>query len=377
MLSPPDRLISKVPTRPHEYIDPSITAYGSAQAATEIPHPQEVCPRIPSPDRPNRCTVWYGTNRAPLGYADSHQGYSADRSRETSYGICKVMVPRSHKFGSLGSPLWARVLHWEDDRVALEMAEETPAGVFWNSIRQVLEGLAPTERQAMVYLHGYNTTFQEAAVRAAQIGFDLKIPGVMAFFSWPSKGGLTDYPADEAAIEASEAAITAFLIRFATVVRADRVHVIAHSMGNRGLLRAMQRIQADAMSRTSVKFGQIFLAAPDIDVDVFRDLAKVYPSLSDRTTLYVSPSDRAVQLSGLIHEYDRVGHTPPVTVVSGIDTIDIPQFNLLDLGHGYYAEAAPVLHDMFDLLRRNAPPNDRQRLHQELNEENAIYWQLA
>ena len=41
------------------------------------------------------------------------------------------------------------------------------------------------EPHALLYLHGYNTSFEEAAIRAAQIGFDLKVPGATAFFSWP------------------------------------------------------------------------------------------------------------------------------------------------------------------------------------------------
>ena len=71
-------------------------------------------------------------------------------------------------------------------------------------------------------------------------------------------------PADEATIEASERAITEFLIDFTTNCGAEKVHVIAHSMGNRGLLRALQRIAASAETRTRIKFGQIFLAAPDV-----------------------------------------------------------------------------------------------------------------
>lgn len=38
-------------------------------------------------------------------------------------------------------------------------------------------------KQALVYIHGYNVGFEEAAIRAAQIGFDLKIGGITAFFS--------------------------------------------------------------------------------------------------------------------------------------------------------------------------------------------------
>jgi esterase/lipase superfamily enzyme len=120
-------------------------------------------------------------------------------------------------------------------------------------------------------------TFEEAAIRAAQIGCDLKVLGATTFFSWPSRGTAMAYPADEAASEASEWAITDFLVDFAANCGAEKVHVIAHSMGNRGLLRALQRIAAQAETRGKVKFGQLFLAAPDVDRDLFLDLAQLYP----------------------------------------------------------------------------------------------------
>ena len=68
-----------------------------------------------------------------------------------------------------------------------------------------------------IFLHGYNVSFEEAALRAAQIGFDLSIRGAMAFFSWPSQGDLAGYSADEASIEASEFVIMEFLENFVTV----------------------------------------------------------------------------------------------------------------------------------------------------------------
>ena len=49
-----------------------------------------------------------------------------------------------------------------------------------------------------------------------------------------------------------------------------------------------------------------------------------------------------------------------MTIVPGIDTVEVPKFNLLDLGHSYYAEAAAVLHDMFDLMQNNTSPRSRQ-----------------
>jgi esterase/lipase superfamily enzyme len=208
------------------------------------------------------------------------------------------------------------------------------------------------------------------------MGVDLKAPGLTAFFSWPSRGETQDYAVDEAAIESSEAAITEFLVRFASDVGAQRVHIIAHSMGNRALLRAMQRIRADATRYSSVQFGQIFLAAPDVDAGLFRELAAAYPQLTLRTTLYVSPADKAVGISRLLHGAARVGFTPPVTMVPGIDTVVIPDFNLDLLGHTYYAKGAGVRSDMFTLLRRDTSPADRQRLQAAAGDDGASYWTM-
>ena len=60
---------------------------------------------------------------------------------------------------------------------------------------------------------------------------------------------------------------------------------------------ALRRIQSEVVRKTPVKFGQIILAAPDLDVDVFRDAADAYHNLSERTTIYASASDRALESS--------------------------------------------------------------------------------
>ncbi len=323
--------------------------------------------------------VWYGTNRRHADPSDPSAGYSNQRESQdvVHHGKCLVAIPRSHQFGSVGSAWWRRWLTWSDDRLRIVERAEIARDAFWKSIQSELSQGAPDEHQALVYLHGYNVAFDEAAIRAAQIGFDLKVPGTMAFFSWPSRGSLDGYAADAASIEASEAAITDFLVRFATDSGAARLHVIAHSMGNRGLLRAIQRITAQAASTSGIRFGQVFLAAPDLDIDLFRNLAVLYPKVSDRTTLYISANDRALQASGLVYQADRVGSASSVTVIPGIDTVEVTGLDLSLLGHSYFAQAHGVLYDMYELLRHNASPSSRLRLVEKRNPEGLAYWVIT
>ncbi|MFN0068814.1 MAG: alpha/beta hydrolase [Limisphaerales bacterium] len=306
-------------------------------------------------------TVWFGTNRRPLDPATPARAFGDERDQGLHVGTCEVYVPKSHKFGSLGSSWFWRVITRTDDRLKVQAVRVLTDVEFWAGLRAKIEGAPEGDQQALVFIHGYNVSFEEAALRAGQIAEDLRPPGVTAFFSWPSKGSLAGYPADEATIEFSVPYIRDFLVRVVRESGARRVHVIAHSMGNRGLMRALEDIAQDAALRGAVKFGQVILAAPDIDAAVFRQVAAVYPQLSERTTLYASPGDKALEASKHLHQYPRAGFTPPVTVVPGVDTIEVPQLDLLALGHGYFADFAGVLEDIHVLLRHNVPPEKRQR----------------
>lgn len=317
--------------------------------------------------------VWFGTNRQPQG-----DGFTGARHDRITRGRIDVHVPEAHDFGSTGTPFWKRWLRlqFRDDHLQIRQIARLERAAWWAGLQQQLDearaGGAVTH--ALFFLHGFNVKFDEAAIRAAQIGFDLKAHAT-AFFSWPSRGSVTAYPADEASIEASERAITDFLVEFATQCQADKLHVIAHSMGNRGLLRALQRIAANAQTQGKVKFSQLFLAAPDVDRDLFLDLARLYAEHAERTTLYASDGDKPVHLSAKLHAAPRAGYFAPYTVAPGVDTIAVPDFDVDLLGHSYFAQAEALLHDIFDLMRHNQAPAQRQRIAPAVD-EGRTFWKL-
>jgi esterase/lipase superfamily enzyme len=321
--------------------------------------------------------VWYGTNRRPNDPGAAGEGYSAARDNVVHYGSCRVFIPASHKIGSIGSPWWKRLLMMTADRLRLLGIDEFHGDTYWSGIAAQLAAIDADERSALIFVHGYNVSFEEAALRAAQIGFDLSVKGAMAFFSWPSQGSTGAYPADEATIDASEGAITDFMTDFAERSGAAAVHIIAHSMGNRGVLRAVNRIAAKAQRRTGKPFGQIILAAADVDADLFRQLSAAYAEVANRTTLYVSKRDRAVEASRWLHKFARAGLMPPTLVLPGIDTINVTNVDLTMLGHGYIAEARDVLTDMHALITRGAPPGERFGLREAKNDEGERYWLIG
>jgi esterase/lipase superfamily enzyme len=320
--------------------------------------------------------VWFATNRKPT----ANGGFGGERGNTVTRGRAVVHVPKAHRFGETGSGFFKRLIRG-DDRLRVKEVVAQAMAVFYGGVREMIEAAreAGDEPQALVFLHGYNVSFEDAAIRAAQIGYDLKVPGPVAFFSWPSRGSLAAYPADEASIEASEQPIADFLVEFAQNCKAGdkalRLHLIAHSMGNRGFLRALQRIAASAGLRGKVHFNQIILAAPDVDRDLFLSLAALYRAHADGVTLYASRRDLAVHLSAKLHDAPRAGYFEPYTVTPGVDTIAVPDFDVDLLGHSYFAQAEALLHDIFDLLRHGEPPAIRQRI-EAAKDGDAVFWRL-
>jgi pimeloyl-ACP methyl ester carboxylesterase len=209
----------------------------------------------------------------------------------------------------------------------------------------------------LVFLHGFNNTFEDVAKRAAQIGADLGVPpNDMFLFSWASMNSIPTYPIDEATIDASEVFLKQFLGTVIKAAHGRTIHIIAHSMGNRAMLRVANEIAAETKPGQPKPFGQIFLASADVDSELFDDLGAAFTKIAHRTTIYLSPYDFAVYASTHIHDYPRVGcGSVPQSWVPGIESVvstlpdEIP-------GHAYIAERIPLLNDVKNLILRDDSP---------------------
>jgi esterase/lipase superfamily enzyme len=312
--------------------------------------------------------VWFGTDRE-LRFTSEDQFQDTGAWCDTlTYGISVVHVPKSHTFGSIGSSWLKRVVRrtlsgTHDDRLEIIATKVGPADAFSASIGRELAHW-PSKKAALVFVHGYNVSLREAIVRAAQIGFDLKIEGITATFSWPSKGRLIPYPQDEEHIQLSEQHFVDFIERLAQSPGLEEINVLAHSMGNRLLCRTMpQLIERQRLGRIPVPIGHVVLAAADLSTAFFQQHADLYRQLARRRiTNYSCAADKALFASRTVHGLGRVGLEPPIFVHDGIDTVSASQLNVDLLGHGYFASAEPLLYDIAELIHHNKPPPSRLRI---------------
>jgi esterase/lipase superfamily enzyme len=126
----------------------------------------------------------------------------------------------------------------------------------WLTLTTFREGLGSDD--ILIYVHGYANSFKDCILRAAQLQHDLEFFGKVIAFSWPSAGAtlltVTD-PFDgrerrvEVAYKHDEAAAAGSHPFFAEVLSqllkekqpSQRIHVLAHSMGNRERRRTSRK----------------------------------------------------------------------------------------------------------------------------------------
>lgn len=246
--------------------------------------------------------------------------------------------------------------------VLLTVEPHSPDRFFPALRAQVIKSV---RKEAFVFIHGFNVTFEDAARRTAQMTYDLAFDGAPILYSWPSQGKPSPlgYTTDETNAEWTVPNLKEFLIMVATQSGAQTVHLIAHSMGSRALTRALENLIAKDQGTTVSRFKEVILAAPDIDAEVFKN--QIVPKLrraEGRVTLYASSEDEALRLSKKVHGYQRAGEMPPPFVVPGVDTIDASSVDTSLVGHSYFAENRSVLSDIFYLLRDRKPPDKRHGL---------------
>jgi esterase/lipase superfamily enzyme len=229
---------------------------------------------------------------------------------------------------------------------------------------------------AFLFVHGYNVAFEDAARRTAQITYDLGFEGAPVFYSWPSQGTTSAYTVDEQNIEWAQANLRSFLEDFFARSGAQNVYLIAHSMGNRALTRAVSSLLTDKPALRN-RLREVILTAPDIDADVFkRDIAPALAATGRPVTLYASSEDLALVASKKVHGYPRAGDSGQgLVVVPGIETIDATHVDTSLLGHSYFAEARSVLSDMFYLIRNGQRADQRFGL-RPVDAQVGRYWEF-
>ncbi|HEX5818947.1 MAG TPA: alpha/beta hydrolase [Gemmatimonadales bacterium] len=319
--------------------------------------------------------LFYGTDRAPDGREALRFGTSPG---ELAVGTARVSVPLDRvarptgTLPDLPSTLGVRRAPVPARDIFVERVQ--PMGeVYWDdAVRQELR--YDSTRTVVVFVHGFATPWEQALRRAAQLAVDLPFDGAMAVYSWPSLGevGPLAYFRDDKTIAASQPMLRAFLERVVERTGAERVSIVAHSMGTLLVARTLKELHD---TRPELRFDQVVLGAPDIDTTSFRrSLAPALRGIARRVTIYASQHDRALAVAQKASSYPRVGQAGPgLLVLPGLDVIDASAAEEGEFGHGYLGASNAVLADLRAVLA--GVPVAARRLERR-QRAGLAYWEL-
>jgi esterase/lipase superfamily enzyme len=322
-------------------------------------------------------SVLYATSRQPTGNTNPAAFYGFKRANEIQFGQCEVSIPIDHRTGRLEAPSILRFEFRKDPEkhVVLQHVRPCPAEQFLTDLNSSVA--QSKRRDVLVFVHGFNVSFEDAARRTAQIAYDLDFVGAPIFYSWPSRGRLTlaGYRHDANNVKWAVPHLVTFLNEVSSRSGAETIHLIAHSMGNQALTDALSSIAGEFTERASPRFTEVVLTAPDIDADVFIDLAKSFRKAAKHTTLYASSNDLALGFSKKYQgNYHRAGDSEgQIVIVPGVDTIDVSHVDTNFIGHFYYGDNKSVLSDLYYLLTDGKPPGERFGLLPQKSDR-GVYW---
>jgi esterase/lipase superfamily enzyme len=264
-------------------------------------------PQASVPDA-NRVDILVATTRSPDTTTPGVL-FSGERGRGMNYADISISIPPD-AVRKIGDVQWPQSLPADPSReFATLRAEVDDLNVILPKFNARLRKIP--SRRVLVFVHGYNTRFEEAVYRFAQIAHDSNAPAVPVLFTWPSRGKLLAYGYDRESAAYSRDALERLLQVLADDREVREIAVLAHSMGNWTTLEALRQM-AIRKGRISPKIRDVMLAAPDVDFDVFRrQIAEIGPERPP-FTLFVSRDDDALAVSKRVWGSEaRVGQIDP------------------------------------------------------------------
>jgi len=312
--------------------------------------------------------VYFATNRAK----DKLRHYGDHISPRVAWGRCLVNIPvTSHQRGKLELPKKPR--NWwqpvSGDFRKKYFHIESLDEMSFDSLRGKF-----SRGDVLLYVHGFANTFADAVLRAAQLRHDIEFRGPVAAFTWPADADIggadveKQYRRRESDAEQSVPRLVEVLRRLVQQQRTKggghKIHIIAHSLGCRVLVKAVSALKSSNSSgrKLAEVLGHIVLAAPDVDWPTFALHGPRLVAACQRVTYYYSTTDLVLVLSRTLHKMPPIGLSP--LLHPGVGIINADNANnwsyMFGFGHSYYSSSNRVLTDLHLVLVDGLKPEDRQ-----------------
>ncbi len=280
--------------------------------------------------------------------------FSGERSKPLDFAKVQMSVPATHKLGEIE---WASTApgNPKTDFVVRQASYLDSEKEFVWSLNAQLALRPRGSRKVLLFIHGYNTMFAEGLYRFAQVIHDAGAPAVPVLFTWASRGELTQYVYDTNSATTARDDLER-TIRLIFDSNAEHVNILAHSMGNWVTVEALRQIKISGKLPPVGKLGSIVLAAPDIDVDVFKSQMRRFGKPRKPFYIVVSKDDKALGASRFIaggqERLGAEGNTAELAELGAV-VIDMSDVKATDSSnHAKFAQLAEIAPQLRSVLER-------------------------
>lgn len=323
-------------------------ALGGLGGCTARPSRDVLAPVAQAPRYTAKVDILVATTRG-ITQPGNPTTFANTLSPTINYAGLTMSIPKSHKAGEIeypgpGAPDTAL-------QMAVTEQDSLDRTSFLQEIQRRISAGGPEAGSVLVFTHGYNTQYQEAVYRFAQIIHDSGFTGTAVLFAWPSRGNTALYLADRDASTYSRDYFEATLRDIAGLRGVKEINILAHSMGNWLTVETLRQAKLKGRGTFNGKLGDVILASPDIDNDVFRTQLDVIGKLKRPMTVFVSGDDSALQASALLAGgQQRAGQVTAADLRSS-DTAKRYNLRIIDLSgvdggdagtHSKFAQAGVV-----------------------------------
>ena len=273
--------------------------------------------------------------------------FGGDRGSSVSFANVVVSIPPSREPGTLQ---WPRSSSPGNPETEFTVASLKP--LERAELPDWFKSTLGERRRVFIYIHGFNTRFDRAVFRFAQIAHDSDAQAAPVLYSWPSRGQLLDYRRDLDNATYSRSDLANLLEVAANAPAVGEIVILAHSMGS---LVAMEALRQVALKQGGVpsKITNVILASPDLDVGIFRRQVEEMGTNRPNITLFVSQADRALRVSAALSRgVTRLGAVDPGNAayldqlegLSGVTILDLTQLRTGDrINHSAYAQSPEIV----------------------------------
>lgn len=294
-------------------------------------------------------TVFAATTRA----READGTYGFDRSARMDRLELTVSIPPNHTPGEIR---FAYANPKPETQFTIAGRADFPdAASFQARLRQELKSAPSGKREVTVFVHGYNATQAETAMRAAQLANDIDMPGALVIYSWPSRARVTGYAYDADSMMFARDGLET-LLREIKATGVDNILLVAHSMGSMLSMETMRQADLREPGWPARAIAAVLLISPDLDVEVFRSQMLGMSAVPEPFIVMSSEKDRALNLSARLRgtaDRQRLGNIRNLELVEDlpIEIVDTTAFSKDAQSSHFVPATSPALIAMFNDAR--------------------------